>query len=220
MRGSGLLANSPTTLLNGRMPSPFCRALRARPPKGRRPGVLGDTEASSKSRASLGIRIPKKFGCVHINMTTKMTSIRWANSMRGTSPFLRPSRRSGSDSAVTVRDADQAIFVQHHGAFMPGWGAKSTAAVLAKFGHLESIPEDSHEWHVDAANAGSLAATLARERDRALLFRTLATLRTDIPLFGDVEELRWAAPMEGFDVLSARIDAAISEPRRRRIRRS
>jgi len=97
---------------------------------------------------------------------------------------------------------------------LPGWGAKSTAAVLAKFGHLELIPEDSRDWYVDAANAGSLAATLARERDRALLFRTLATLRRDIPLFDDVEELRLTGPKEGFDVLSARIDAAITEPRR------
>jgi 5'-3' exonuclease len=103
---------------------------------------------------------------------------------------------------------------------LPGWGAKSTAAVLAKFGHLESIPKDSRDWHVDAANASSLAATLAREHDRALLFRTLATLRTDIALFDDVEELRWVGPAEGFDVLSARFDAAITEPRRRPARPS
>jgi 5'-3' exonuclease len=62
---------------------------------------------------------------------------------------------------------------------LPGWGAKSTAAVLAKFGHIESIPTDWREWHVNAANASTLAATLSRERDQALLFRTLATLRTD-----------------------------------------
>src|ERR1700747_1965766 len=59
---------------------------------------------------------------------------------------------------------------------LPGWGAKSTAAVLAKFGHLESIPVDSREWRVNTANASALAATLAREQDRALLFRKLATL--------------------------------------------
>src|ERR1700686_3120629 len=58
---------------------------------------------------------------------------------------------------------------------LPGWGAKSTAAVLAKFGHLESIPSDWREWRANAANASSLALTLSRERDRALLFRTLAT---------------------------------------------
>ena len=73
---------------------------------------------------------------------------------------------------------------------LPGWGAKSTAAVLAKFGHIESIPADSGNWHVNVGNAGSLAATLSREREHAFLFRLLATLRTDIALFDDVEELR------------------------------
>src|SRR5262245_14353236 len=77
---------------------------------------------------------------------------------------------------------------------LPGWGAKSTAAVLAKYGRLESIPADWREWHVNASNAGALSATLARERDRALLFRTLATLRTDIDLFDSVDELRWQRP--------------------------
>src|SRR5205807_8158247 len=66
---------------------------------------------------------------------------------------------------------------------LPGWGAKSTAAVLAKYGHLESIPADWRTWQVNATGAGALAATLARDRDRAFLFRTLATLRDDIPLF-------------------------------------
>jgi 5'-3' exonuclease len=72
-----------------------------------------------------------------------------------------------------------------------GWGAKSTAAVLAKFRHLESIPRDSRTWSVNAANAAALAATLVRERDRAFLFRDLATLRDDVPLFESVDDLRW-----------------------------
>jgi 5'-3' exonuclease len=100
---------------------------------------------------------------------------------------------------------------------LPGWGAKSTAAVLAKFGHLESIPADWREWHVNAASASALAHTLAREREQALLFRTLATLRTEIPLFDDVDQLRWVGPTPSFATLAARFDAAITEakPRRR-----
>ena len=94
---------------------------------------------------------------------------------------------------------------------LPGWGAKSSAAVLAKFGHLESIPEDSSEWKVNAANASALSQTLLRERDRALLFRTLATLRTDIALFDNVDELRWSGPTPALDKLAARFDAAITE---------
>jgi len=75
---------------------------------------------------------------------------------------------------------------------LKGWGAKSSAAVLAKFVHLESIPADYREWQVKTANASSLAEVLCLERERALLFRTLATLRTDIPLFEDVDQLRWS----------------------------
>ena len=100
-----------------------------------------------------------------------------------------------------------------------GWGAKSSAAVLAKYGHLEAIPADWREWHVNAASASALADTLVRERDLALLFRTLATLRTDIPLFKDVDELRWVAPTPGFDEIAAKLDAAKTGTGRRSPRR-
>jgi 5'-3' exonuclease len=102
---------------------------------------------------------------------------------------------------------------------LPGWGAKSSAAVLAKFGHLEAIPTDCREWRVNAANASGLADTLCRERDRALLFRTLATLRTDIMLFNDVEELCWDGPTAAFDVLAARLDGAATKRPRPGVRR-
>ena len=95
-----------------------------------------------------------------------------------------------------------------------GWGAKSSAAVLAKFGHLESIPPDFREWRVNAASARTLADTLVRERDQAMLFRKLATLRTDIALFDDVEQLRWKGPTPRFDALASGLDAAVTGPRR------
>jgi 5'-3' exonuclease len=89
---------------------------------------------------------------------------------------------------------------------LPGWGAKSSAAVLAKYGHLESIPPDWRTWSVNAASPGRLAETLARERDRAFLFRTLATLRTDISLFESIDELQWKGPTPLFAALAARLD--------------
>ena len=95
---------------------------------------------------------------------------------------------------------------------LPGWGAKSAAAVLAKYGHLEAIPPDWTTWGVNATRPGALAATLARERDRAFLFRDLATLRTDIPLFGTVDDLRWNGPTPAFPSLAARLDAAVTQP--------
>jgi 5'-3' exonuclease len=91
-----------------------------------------------------------------------------------------------------------------------GWGPKSTAAVLARFGHLEAIPEDWREWRVNAANAAALAATLSRDRDLAFLFRDLATLRSDIPLFDSVDELEWRGPTADFAPLAARLDRAIT----------
>ena len=102
---------------------------------------------------------------------------------------------------------------------LPGWGAKSSAAVLAKYVHLEAIPKDHREWRVNAASAGTLAITLAREWEHALLFRTLATLRTDIPLFEDVDQLRWSGPTTAFPALAARLDAAVTETARRSPRR-
>jgi 5'-3' exonuclease len=103
---------------------------------------------------------------------------------------------------------------------LPGWGAKSSAAVLAKYVHLESIPKDHREWHVNATSAGALALTLVREWDRAQLFRTLATVRTDIPLFADVDQLRWDGPTPAFPAIAARLDAAVTEPGRRSLPRS
>ena len=95
-----------------------------------------------------------------------------------------------------------------------GWGAKSSAAVLSKFVHLESIPTDWKDWRVNVSNASTLADTLSRERKNALLFRTLATLRTDIKLFDDVDELRWNGPTPAFAPLADRLDAAVTETRR------
>ena len=92
---------------------------------------------------------------------------------------------------------------------LAGWGAKSTAAVLSRYGHIESIPPDWRSWQVNAANAFALAQTLARERDRAFLFRDLATLRSDIPLFESVDDLSWKGPTAAFAPLAARLDAAV-----------
>jgi 5'-3' exonuclease len=89
-----------------------------------------------------------------------------------------------------------------------GWGAKSTAAVLARFGHLENIPADWRTWGVNAASPAALAATLEKDRSQALLFRTLATLRTDAPTFDTVDELEWSGPRPEFAALAERFEAA------------
>jgi 5'-3' exonuclease len=103
---------------------------------------------------------------------------------------------------------------------LPGWGAKSAAAVLAKFGHIESIPTDWQEWRVKASHASALADTLSRQREDALLFRTLATLRTDIALYNNVDQLRWNGPTPAFDALAPQLDAAVTKTGRPVGRRS
>ena len=86
---------------------------------------------------------------------------------------------------------------------LSGWGAKSAAAVLARFRHLESIPPDWKMWGVNAANPAALSRTLAAQQREAFLFRHLATLRDDIPLFDNVDALRWDGPRPEFEALAA-----------------
>lgn len=92
-----------------------------------------------------------------------------------------------------------------------GWGAKSTSAVLSKFGHIESIPLSARDWHVNVLNSASLADVLERERELALLFRTLATLKRDIPLFESADSLRWTGAREDFDAIGRLLDQAVTE---------
>jgi 5'-3' exonuclease len=92
---------------------------------------------------------------------------------------------------------------------LAGWGAKSAAAVLAKFGHLEFIPSDWREWGVSVASPKALSGRLAADRDRALLFRLLATLRTDIPLFASIDQLQWKGATAAFAPLAARLDYSV-----------
>ncbi len=81
---------------------------------------------------------------------------------------------------------------------LPGWGAKSAAAVLSRFGSLEAIPVNARDWHVNVSNPQSLSGIFNEKRDLAFLFRDIATLRTDLPLFSSVDELLWNGPTPAF----------------------
>ena len=91
---------------------------------------------------------------------------------------------------------------------LPAWGAKSAAKVLARWGHLDRIPDDHRAWDVDVTRAGALAATLRTQRADAVLFRELATLRLDVPVFASVDELRWQGPTTEVDALRDRLRVA------------
>jgi 5'-3' exonuclease len=87
-----------------------------------------------------------------------------------------------------------------------GWGAKSAAAVLAHYKHLEAIPPAAGQWEVSVRNSPTLASRLAAELDTALLFRRIATLNCDCSV-GSVDEWRWAGPTPAFPAICERLDA-------------
>jgi 5'-3' exonuclease len=88
-----------------------------------------------------------------------------------------------------------------------GWGAKAAASVLSRYKHLEEIPKDWRAWAPEISRARTLAESLFAAWDEALLFRTLATLRSDAPVFEDVDELRWVGPHAGFEESCRRMKA-------------
>ena len=99
---------------------------------------------------------------------------------------------------------------------LAGWGAKSAAAVLARYGHIENIPDSSGQWDVAVRGAVRLAERLAAGRDEAYLYRRLATLVTDVAgvldsapagAGGAVDSLAWVGPRSGFAALCGQLDA-------------
>lgn len=88
---------------------------------------------------------------------------------------------------------------------LPGWGAKSTSLVLAKYGHIEDIPESAGQWDVPGLRgAAKLSATLQANVDDALLFRRIATIETNVDV-GDVDDWKWSGPTDGFAAVAEEI---------------
>ncbi len=90
---------------------------------------------------------------------------------------------------------------------LPGWGAKSTSTLLARYGHVEDIPDHVADWDVKVRGATRLADSLAAGREDVALFRELATLRTAEAVFDSVDELQWKGPTPGFFDLCANLRA-------------
>ena len=88
---------------------------------------------------------------------------------------------------------------------LPGWGARSTATVLSHYIHLENIPDAVGQWEVSVRGSAKLAATLAENRDLAMLFREVATIADDAPTFERLDELEWAGPTPEFPELIGRL---------------
>src|SRR5437762_9876434 len=82
---------------------------------------------------------------------------------------------------------------------LPGWGVKAAALTFSRYPHLEGIPKDWHEWHPSIRKARLLSESLFNAWSDSLLFRTLATLRLDVPVFETLEDLRWKGPRPNFE---------------------
>jgi 5'-3' exonuclease len=100
---------------------------------------------------------------------------------------------------------------------LPGWGAKSAAAVLSRYRHLEQIPVSASDWDVKVRGAARLAETLERERENALLFRRIATVVCDVPGLGDVDDWRWCGPRADFEELCDYLETPRYPPRAERL---
>jgi 5'-3' exonuclease len=103
---------------------------------------------------------------------------------------------------------------------LPGWGAKSAAAVLARYGHLEDIPATDAEWDISVRGAAKLAATLQDQLELARRFRRIATVERDAPTVTSVDELAWTGPRPELVALGERIDAPGLVERATRLARS
>ena len=97
-----------------------------------------------------------------------------------------------------------------------GWGAKAAALTLSRYRHLDEIPKDWHDWDPSIRRARPLAESLFSAWDDALLFRTLATLRLDVPVFDSVDALLWKGPRSEFQGVCERLRAGRSLPARLR----
>jgi len=88
---------------------------------------------------------------------------------------------------------------------IPGWGMKAAALTFSQYANLEAIPKDWQEWHPSIRRARALSESLFSTWDEAVLFRTLATLRLDVPVFDSIAELRWAGPRADFEACCKRL---------------
>jgi 5'-3' exonuclease len=88
---------------------------------------------------------------------------------------------------------------------LPGWGPKAAALTFSQYPHFEDIPKNWQEWHPSIRRARPLSASLFNSWNEALLFRTLATLRLDVPVFDTVADLLWRGPRPNFDAQCQRM---------------
>jgi len=88
---------------------------------------------------------------------------------------------------------------------LPGWGPKAAALTFSQYPHLEQVPKDWRQWHPSIRGAQRLSAVLFQQWEDALVYRTLATLKLDVPVFENVDDLQWKGPRAGFEPYCRRL---------------
>jgi 5'-3' exonuclease len=91
---------------------------------------------------------------------------------------------------------------------VPAWGPKSSAAALARYGHLEAIPDSVEEWDIRVRGTRRLLENLEAHREQASLYRRLTRLRTDVPLTEGLDDLRWNGPQDNFEEVCQELGAS------------
>jgi len=96
---------------------------------------------------------------------------------------------------------------------VPGWGAKSAAILLTRYGHIDQIPFDETEWDIEVRSAAKLALSFREHFEEALLFRRIATVDVNAPVSATVDEMAWLGPQPGFDERCAELGAERQQAR-------
>ena len=168
-----------------------------------------DALASAATKASLDDRVEQVFICTpdkDLAQTVMGSRIVQFDRRRN---ILRDEAGVIAKFGVTPRSIPDYLAVVGDSADgypgISGWGEKAAAAVLSQYPHLEDIPKDWQMWAPSIKRARPLSQSLITAWDEALLFRTLATLRTDTPVFDDVQDLRWQGPGSEFEKYCQRL---------------
>jgi 5'-3' exonuclease len=170
-----------------------------------------DALASAATKASLDKRVEQIFICTpdkDLAQTVAGSRIVQLDRRRN---ILRDEAGVVAKFGVTPRSIPDYLAVVGDSADgypgIPGWGEKAAGAVFSQYPHLEDIPKDWQMWAPSIKRANKLAQSLFISWNEALLFRTLATLRTDASVFTDIEDLRWQGPRPQFEKYCQRLRA-------------
>jgi 5'-3' exonuclease len=171
-----------------------------------------DALASSASKAAKDVRVNQVFICTPDKDLSQCVVGKRVVQLDRRREVVRDESGVVEKFGVTPRSIPDYLAVVGDSADgfpgIPGWGAKAAALALSQYPRLEDIPRDWKAWHPSIKRSRALSESLFGAWDDALLFRTLATLRLDVPVFDAVEDLRWKGPRPAFAEYCQRIKSS------------